>query len=219
MRYGAPMGSCPLGHTVSSPAMPTYDATNATCHVFTLKEGVLSAVAHDLRLRVERFTIDVDEAVGTVTATFSASSLRGDWAMKNGREDFGAVGERNRREIEDNIVDDVLHAKRYPEIVLRSGRIDTGSKGEGDERRIEGTLSLHGTERPLRATARREAGKWIAGVGLPQPHFRIKALLGDARHAQGPARGARAGIRAGVGPATPLGGGLPRPRRGEGWRR
>lgn len=164
--------------------MPTYDATTATCHVFTLKEGVLSAVAHDLRLRVERFTIDVDEAAGTVTATFSASSLRVDCAMKNGREDFDALSDRNRREIEGNIADDVLHAKRHPEIVLRSGRIDTGSKGEGDERRIEGTLSLHGTERPLRATARREAGKWIAEVELRQPDFGIKpysAMLGTLK--------------------------------------
>lgn len=160
--------------------MPTFDATTASCHVFTFKEGVLSAVAHDLRLRVERFTIDVDEAAGTVQATFSASSLRVDCAMKNGREDFDALGDRNRREIEGNIEDDVLHARRYPEIVLRSGCIE----GEGDERRIAGTLSLHGTERPLRATARRQGGRWVAEVELRQPDFGIKpysAMLGTLK--------------------------------------
>jgi polyisoprenoid-binding protein YceI len=165
--------------------MPTFDATTASCHVFTLKEGVLSAVAHDLRIRVERFTIDVDEAAGTVTATLSASSLRVDCAMRNGREDFDALSDRNRREIEGNIAGDVLHARRYPEIVLRSARIiDTGSKGGDDERRIEGTLSLHGTERPLRATARRVAGKWVAEVELRQPDFGIKpfsAMLGTLK--------------------------------------
>jgi len=160
--------------------MPIYDATTATCHVFTFKEGVLSAVAHDLRIRVERFTIDVDETAGTVTATFSAGSLRVDCAMKNGREDLDALSDRNRREIEGNIVDDVLHAKRHPEIVLRSGRIE----GEDDERRIEGTLALHGAERPLRATARRQAGRWVVEVELRQPDFGIKpysAMLGTLK--------------------------------------
>lgn len=160
--------------------MTTYDATTATCHVFTFKEGVLSAVAHDLRIRVERFTIDVDEAAGTVTATFSAGSLRVDCAMKNGREDFDALSDRNRREIEGSIAGDVLNARRYPEIVLRSTRVE----GQDDERRIEGTLSLHGAERPLRATARREAGKWVAEVELRQPDFGIKpysAMLGTLK--------------------------------------
>lgn len=162
--------------------MPTFDATTATCQVFTFKEGVLSAVAHDLRIRVERFTIDVDEAAGTVQATFSASSLRVDCAMKNGREDFDALSDRNRREIEDNIAGDVLHAKRHPEIVFRSTRPMTGS--EGDERHLEGTLSLHGAERPLRVTARRQAGKWVTEVELRQPDFGIKpysAMLGTLK--------------------------------------
>lgn len=160
--------------------MPTYDATTATCQVFTFKEGVLSAVAHDLRLRVERFTIDLDEAAGTVQATFSAGSLRVDCAMKNGREDFDALSDRNRREIEGNIVDDVLHAKRHPEIVFRSTKL----AGEGNERRLEGTLSLHGAERPLRVTARRQAGQWVAEVELGQPDFGIKpysAMLGTLK--------------------------------------
>lgn len=162
--------------------MTTYDATTATCQVFTFKEGVLSAVAHDLRLRAERLTIDVDEAAGTVRATFAAGSLRVDCAMKNGREDFDALSDRNRREIEGNIVDDVLHAKRHPEIVFRSTRVTTGT--DDDERHIEGTLALHGTERPLRITARRQAGRWVTEVELHQPDFGIKpysAMLGTLK--------------------------------------
>jgi polyisoprenoid-binding protein YceI len=167
--------------------MPTYDATTATCHVFTFKEGVLSAVAHDLRIRVERFTIEIDEAAGTVVARVSASSLRVDCAMKDGRESFDALSDRNKREIEGNIEGEVLHAKRHPEIVFRSTKIDRGLEGleaDGDERHIEGTLSLHGTERPLRVTARRQAGRWTAEVELHQPDFGIKpysAMLGTLK--------------------------------------
>jgi polyisoprenoid-binding protein YceI len=160
--------------------MPTYDATTATCHVFTFKEGVLSAVAHDLRIRVERFTIEIDEAAGTIVARISASSPRVDCAMKEGREAFDALSDRNKREIEGNIVDEVLHAKRHPEIVFRS----TAITGDGDERHIEGTLSLHGTDRPLRVTARRQAGRFTAEVELHQPDFGIKpysAMLGTLK--------------------------------------
>lgn len=164
--------------------MPTHDATTATCHVFTFKEGVLSAVAHDLRIRVERFTIEIDETAGTIVARFSASSLRVDCAMKDGREDFAALSDRNKREIEGNIEGEVLHARRHPEIVFRSTKIHGGIEAEGDERRIEGTLSLHGTERPLPAIARRQAGRWTAEVELRQPDFGIKpysAMLGTLK--------------------------------------
>jgi YceI-like domain len=160
--------------------MRTHDATTATCHVFTFKEGMLSAVAHDLRIRVERLTIAIDEQAGTVEARFFASSLRVDSAMKAGHEDHGALGDRNKREIADNIVDDVLHADRHPEIVFRSNKVE----GTGDERRIEGTLALHGTERPLRVTARRTAGRWVAEVELHQPDFGIRpysAMLGTLK--------------------------------------
>lgn len=160
--------------------MPTHDATTATCHVLTFKEGVLSAVAHDLRIRVERFSLAIDEAAGTVEARISADSLRVDCAMKGGREDFAALSDRNKREIEGNIVSEVLHARRHPEIVFRSSAI----AGEGDERRIDGTLSLHGRERPLRVTARRQAGRWTAEVELHQPDFGIEpysAMLGTLK--------------------------------------
>lgn len=158
--------------------MPTHDAASASCHVFTFKEGVLSAIAHDLRIRVERFTIAIHE--GTIEARFFADSLRVDCAMKDGREAFDALRDGQKRDIQANIVDDVLHARKHPEVVFRSTRVT----GEGDERRIEGTLSLHGTPRPLLATARRQAGRWVAEVELHQPDFGIKpysAMLGTLK--------------------------------------
>lgn len=160
--------------------MPTHDASTAECHVFTFKEGMLSAVAHDLRIRVGRFTLAIDEETGSIDARFFADSLRVDCAMKDGREAFGTLRDGQRRDIEANIVDDVLHARRHPEIAFRSTRVE----GEGDERRIEGTLALHGVERPIRTTARRQGGRWVAEVELHQPDFGIKpysAMLGTLK--------------------------------------
>ena len=159
--------------------MPRFDASSARCEVLTFKEGLLSAVAHDLCIRVERFTIELrdDESI---EARFEAGSLRVEHAMKDGRPAPGTLSDRQRREIEGNIVDDVLHAKRHPEIAFRSTRV----QGEGDERRIEGTLRLHGREQPLRLTARRAGGRWSAEVELHQPDFGIKpfsAMLGTLK--------------------------------------
>ncbi len=156
--------------------MPSFDASNATCTVLTFKEGVLSAIAHDLRLRVERFSIAIDEGEAIV-ATFEPSSLRVDCAMQKGQEARGTLSAKHMREIEKNITKDVLHVKRHPEIAFRSTKVE----GEGDERRIEGTLTLHGKQRSLRCVARRRDGFWSTELDLHQPDHGIKpfsAMLG-----------------------------------------
>src|SRR4051812_4209200 len=40
------------------------DPASAECLVYTFKEGLLSAVAHDLKIRVERFEIEVTPGEG-----------------------------------------------------------------------------------------------------------------------------------------------------------
>lgn len=160
--------------------MPTYDSTAASCHVLTFKEGMLSAIAHDLRIRVERFTIEIDEAGEHIEARFEADSLRVDCAMKDGREAHGTLSDGHKRDIESNIAKDVLHTRRHPTIVFRSTRIH----GEGDERSIEGILGLHGVERPVKTTARRVQGRWTAEVSIHQPDFGIapyRAMLGTLK--------------------------------------
>src|SRR5882762_3134858 len=54
--------------------MARFGADTATCEVFTLREGVLAAAGHDLKLRPERFEIEAD--AGSVRARFEAGSLR-----------------------------------------------------------------------------------------------------------------------------------------------
>ncbi|MEM7152690.1 MAG: YceI family protein [Myxococcota bacterium] len=166
--------------------MPRFDATDAKCSVLTFKDGVLSAVAHDLRLSVERFTIEIDEDTEAVAARFDTTSLRVDCAMKNGRPDPGTLSARNKREIENNINTKVLHTRRYPEVVFRSSTVS----GEGDERRVEGTLEMHGVQRPLTAWARRKDGRWSVDLQLHQPDFGVvpfTAMLGTLK--------VRAGLR------------------------
>ena len=160
--------------------MSRFDAQTARCEVFTFKEGLLSPVAHDLRLEVTRFTVDTDEAAGTVEATFDPRSLRVACAIVAGHDAPATLSTSDRRSIEERIVDDVLVVKRYPEIRFRS----RSATRDGDGWRVEGTLALHGHERPVNVRARRDGGKLVAEVALQQPDFGIKpfsALLGTLR--------------------------------------
>lgn len=153
--------------------MSTYDAQNARCRVFTFKEGLLSAVAHDLEIDVGVFRLTHEGS--SVTATFDPNSLRVLHAMGDGRPRSDALSPKDREKIEANIRGEVLETKRHPEIRF-SGSV------EGAE--VVGTLELHGRKRELRVTMREEATQWVGEVTLHQPDFGItpySAMLGTLR--------------------------------------
>jgi polyisoprenoid-binding protein YceI len=157
--------------------MQRFDASRATCRVYTFKEGLLSTFAHDLQIRVTRFEIGLDEARRAVEGRFDASSLQVVCAMKDGVESPGALTSDNHREIERNIERDVLEANRYPDIHFVSTSIADVDGGH----RVEGTLHLHGVARPISFVARAEGDLRVAEVRLHQPDFGIRpyrAMLG-----------------------------------------
>ncbi len=157
--------------------MPHFDASTAECLVLTYREGLLSAIAHDLEIRVERFDLDIDEVPLAVRARFDATSLRVIGAVRDGTPEPTALGESDRHKIERSIVDDVLHAKEHPSIVFASSAITV----EGDGFRVAGDLTLHGKRRPLTLVARPSGDRMVAVVRLHQPDFGIRpysAMLG-----------------------------------------
>jgi len=152
-----------------------FDATNAECLVFTEKAGLLSGVAHDLKLRVEQFEVVLD--AGAISARFDAASLRVVAAQQGGRDAPQALSARDAREIEATIAREVLDARRYPVIAFRS----TGIVRDVAAARIDGVLQLHGRERPISFQAVRIGDRATVGVRLHQPDFGIRpytAMLG-----------------------------------------
>jgi YceI-like domain len=152
-----------------------FDASNSECFVFTEKAGLLSAAAHDLKLRVERFEIEVER--GAVKARFDASSLRVVCAMSAGREDLGALSERDRRDIEGTIARTVLDAPGHPFISFQSSAVAADGAGY----RTEGVLSIRGRARNFGVAARREGDRAVVEARIHQPEFGIKpytAMLG-----------------------------------------
>jgi len=156
------------------------DPASVQCWIFTYKEGLLSVVAHDLKIRVTKFSIDVDETTRAITAQFDATSLRVVCAMEDGKEAPGSLSAANKREIEANIASDVLQAEKFPTVRFTS----TSVQETGESYVVKGKLALHGHERQVPVQVRREGRHYIAEARLHQPDFAIRpytALFGTLK--------------------------------------
>lgn len=155
-----------------------FDQTSADCHVFTYKEGLLSRVGHDLKLRCERFhgVLEPDR----VEVTFDASAFSVVGALRDGRVDPGALSSKDERQIVDNIRKGVLHPDRFPKIRFTA----TALQHETRALNVQGTLELHGVSKPISARARQVDGRYLAEVEIYTPDFGIppfSALLGTLK--------------------------------------
>ena len=160
--------------------MTRVDESRAECRVLTFKEGLLSAVAHDLLLRVGRFAIEYDEAGGTVEARFDARSLTVVCAMKDGHEAPAALPPKDKAEIARTIQKDVLDSARFPEIRFTGSIASTGAGGH----RVRGTLALRGQSRPIEVAALDSTDRYAIECVIHQPDYSIKpysAMLGTLK--------------------------------------
>lgn len=153
--------------------MRTLSPADVDIRVFTFKEGLLSTVAHDLQIKVNRFEIVVDPNSGAVRARIEAGSLEVVCAMKDGREDPGTLSASNKADIQDNIRKDVLNSAKFISIVFESTSVSDTA--------VTGKLTLHGVTREIRLAVRQEGARRVGEVRLDQREFGIKpysALLG-----------------------------------------
>ena len=154
--------------------MARLDSTKADVVVLTFKEGLLSAVAHDLKLQVGRFTIDAEGE--RFVGEFDTASVRVVDAMKDGREHPGALSASMKADIEKNIVHDVLDTRKHP-----TARFETTTVTAD---RVEGRLTLQGITKDVRGTRRDAGGQRIAEFRFDQRDFGIKpysAMLGTLK--------------------------------------
>ncbi len=155
--------------------MPSFSDSEIECFVFTFKEGVLSAVAHDLKIRVGKGTVEVGE--DSVEASFDPKSLSVVCARKDGRDSPGTLSAGDKKKIEGNIGKDVLHTKKHSEIRF----VSTAITRDGDRATITGDLTLHGKTKSITANAAKKGERWETEVSIHQPDFGIKpysAMLG-----------------------------------------
>ncbi|HVI02876.1 MAG TPA: YceI family protein [Enhygromyxa sp.] len=149
-------------------------------HVFTYKEGLLSRVAHDLRLHVEPRGIEVKRSGEQVTATMDPTALIVDGAMSGSQLDDGALDERDRRKIVETMRREILDTQRFTSIRFTGKAVARGERALD----VDGELELVGVRRPLAFTATREGRRIRARVTLQPSRWGIrpyKALAGAIR--------------------------------------
>ena len=158
--------------------MQKFDQTSAICRIFTYKEGILSYLAHDLRISVTSFTVTLGGKDRFLEAYVDTRSLRVDCAMEDGKERPDLLSARDRTDIDNNIIRDVLHTDKYPDSILLSSSV----KKEGENYLAKADLTLSGRTQEISFEVRREDSKhYVADVRLLLPDFGIKpfsALLG-----------------------------------------
>ncbi|MBL8935938.1 MAG: YceI family protein [Archangium sp.] len=154
--------------------MPRLDSSKAEVLVFTFKEGLLSAVAHDLKLQLTRFTIE-HEGERSV-AEFEAGSIRVVTAMKEGRDDPSTLSASAKADIEKNTLSDVLDVRKHPTARFESVRMT--------DTQLEGRLTLHGVTKTLTGALHTSGGVTTAEFRFDQRDFGIKpfsAMLGTLK--------------------------------------
>lgn len=160
--------------------MTTISERDGEVRIFTFKEGLLSAVAHDLEIAVERFSLTWDDARTKVSATFDTKSLRVLHPVVHGRPSPGALSARDLAKIESNIGSDVLHPSRHPEARFESSSITP----DGDGFAIRGALTLEGRTNDVTASVRREGARYVTELVLDQPRWGItpySAMMGTLK--------------------------------------
>lgn len=149
------------------------DAQRSRFIVRAFVGGLLAAFGHDHTIAVKDFAgnvgFDDDLRNASLRMIVRASSL----AV------IDQVSEKDRREIERTMRDEVLETSKYPEIAFRSTRVELLAARGGQRRvRIIGDLTLHGVTRPvaIEALITRD-GQGLRARGeftLRQSDFKIK---------------------------------------------
>ncbi len=150
---------------------------NGSCQVFTFKEGLLSPVAHDLRIDVGRWSVTWDGNSKTIAATFHADSLKVDTAMRSGAPAPSLLKPRDKEKIGKTIRDTVLNARRNPTVSFVSSSVAASDTAFA----VTGTLTLNGRSKSIHANVVRNGNDLVCEVDLHQPDFGIKpytAMLG-----------------------------------------
>jgi polyisoprenoid-binding protein YceI len=119
------------------------DASRSRFTVQGSADGLLSMFGHDPVIAIRGFGGDAQFVPGTLESASLLMLVQADsLAVAN------KVSDKDRREMERAMREDLLEIARYPEIVFMSTSITANKTGEGRYRaRIVGKLSLHGVTR------------------------------------------------------------------------
>lgn len=142
--------------------------------IFTFKEGIMSAVAHDLRVRLQTFDITLDGSA--VNADFDLMSLLVEGPMSHGVFQPDQYDAGKKADVAKAMHGEVLHTDKHPKAAYSGTVVPVG-----DGFRVEGNLTLAGSTQPLAFDVRKDGTTYRAEFDLQPSRWAIaqyKAMLG-----------------------------------------
>jgi hypothetical protein len=140
---------------------------DAIIHVYTFKEGLLSKLAHDLKLGLTRFQISARG--NTVEAKLDASSLKVLGTMRSGALDPAVLSGGDKEKIQQNIAREVLRTREFPEIRFQGVLMNQEAPFS-----LNGSLVLCGSTHPLQLSLAQRGGRLLGEVELTPSRWGIK---------------------------------------------
>lgn len=148
---------------------------HAEIHVYTFKAGLLARMAHDLRLRVQRYELHVQ--AGRLRGHCDASSLLVEGVMTARGLDSAVLSERDKRQIE-SLSREILQSDRHPHVEVVA---EVTAHAASNSFEVRGQLELRGETRPLQLELQPRGGRLEGAFELTPSEFGItpyKALGG-----------------------------------------
>jgi hypothetical protein len=145
-----------------------------TIQIFTFKEGIMSAVAHDLRVRLQTFDISLEGTA--VKAEFDLKSLLIEGPMQHGVLQAEQYDAGKRADVAKAMHGEVLHSDRYP-----TASFSGMAAPVGDGYHVAGQLKLAGSTQPLSFDVRKDGATYRAAFELQPSRWGIaqyKAMFG-----------------------------------------
>ncbi|MFI5175376.1 MAG: YceI family protein [Terriglobia bacterium] len=122
----------------------TLESSRSRFEVRVFSGGLLRAFGHDHTIKVKDFSGTVEIETSTLDRSSLQLRIKANSLSLSGSE----VSEKDRKEIEGTMRNQVLEVDRFPEIVFKSTRVTTRKISEGEyEAKMEGDLQLHGVTR------------------------------------------------------------------------
>lgn len=142
--------------------------------LFVFKEGLLSRLGHDLRLRVDAFQMTLE--TGILEGRFDTTSIRVDGVMRGATFEPEGLSSKDMAKIEKTIHEEILETRRFPEAVFEASLDPRGDTGE-----LRGSLSLLGRRRALDPIQLIPMGdRLVAKLSLTPSRWGIKPYRGLA---------------------------------------
>ncbi|HEX9065014.1 MAG TPA: YceI family protein [Streptosporangiaceae bacterium] len=155
-----------------------FGAERGRIALLTTRDGLAATAGHDLTIELTQWSAELEVADDLAPTGLTVRADMHSLVVREGRGGLKPLTDRDRREIAVT-ARKLLRADRFPAATFTAERFDGTVDGGGT---IAGTLSLAGTDRPLRLTVTRtDSSAYHASASLRQTDFGIKpytAFLG-----------------------------------------